>query len=57
MLRASSFLTGDILARIPNGSAVTVIRYAGNFDGHDWYGVRFGDTLGFAAGEFLSLTK
>ena len=43
-LRAYPQTDAEILAQVPNGTAVTVL---GDFDG--WYTVRAGDVYGFAS--------
>ena len=43
-LRAYPQTDAEILAQVPNGTAVTVL---GDFDG--WYTVRAGDLYGFAS--------
>lgn len=47
-LRGYPGVNGAVLARIPNGSSVTVL---GEWEG--WYSVRYGDTLGYAAAAYI----
>ncbi len=47
-LRAYPGVEGAMLARMPDGSSVTVL---GEWEG--WYSVRYGDTLGYAAAAYI----
>jgi hypothetical protein len=53
-LRTGPGLANDIITTMPLGSIVSIISGPTPADGYQWWQVRFQDTVGFAAGDWLA---